>query len=242
MILLANYRSKPMDTWPPSIRDVKKILFEDHADKEFDSLMKEYLEMAQSSGTRDAALGKAIIRRAIYNAAITEDANTLLKIFENAAALNKDIVLAAIDCVSGAWQNMLVQEADFPVLRAFIGLLENSRSPEIRSKACLILVEALGKLFDTIKDLQTRNGAYEYTSAQSTIQQWIMNLGTILQRGPQSPSLHNAQVRISGWIMLCNFENQKSCSKLLTPQFRKGLAAWGDLLSLAGTSTNVRPI
>jgi len=216
-------------------------LFPNHALEEFDVLMEVYLKLSNSPHSSDArlnaALGNAIARRGVYTASMNDDVAALQHILKYLAALNTDIILETLECIPHAWENNGSSAARFGISKAYLSLMENNSSPEVRSIALFQLAEALDRQFAQAKP-RSKLGAFEHDEIEA-FQFDFVALRPLLKNGTESPSLANAKIRISGAVLIREVMSQMFVDNSLKI-YRPQLEDWGKLLSMAGEASNVR--
>jgi hypothetical protein len=217
------------------VRSITSHLFADNAFDEFSILVEKHAAISTETPAT-AALGKAIVRRGIYTTALLENEGALQNIVSSIAELNTDMVLTALDCLPSAWKNLSSSKTLCGLSRAYISLLVASKAPEVRAVACYDLADVLDKGFVSIEASGSTgnesNGQPNFDLIDIT-----KELSSILQ-GNDSPSFSNAQIRISGCIMICQHISQ-AYDKSPTEPYRSQMKEWGQLVSAAGQSSNV---
>jgi hypothetical protein len=173
----------------------------------------------------EALLRTAMVRRAIYTTAIRDDSAGLRGILKFVAETSTDITLAALECIPQAWNPTLFEGALSELSEAYLVVVENSLSPEVRAIATTNLADALDRGF-CMNDEIHREAVYK-----------LRALGPHLSDGLGSPNLSNAEIRVSGWILL----QWLLPTSTPTPAWlAERMQAWGSMLSSAGHANKVR--
>jgi hypothetical protein len=218
-----------------TIKDIAHQIFADNATEEFDAITKNYVDTSLESPGVDT-LCNTIVRRAIYTAALSYDEVALQTLFGSIAALNTDIVLAALDCVSVAWKNHSSIKSLYGVSKAYIGLLEASTNPEVCACICYDLANILDKSFSSLKASEPIYLG-DFGEVDIGLNDAIHQLGITLRHN-DNPSFSNARIRISGFLLI---NEHTSYRHNLVPKEEYGsrMKAWGRLLREAGNASNV---
>lgn len=184
----------------------------------------------------NAALGNAIVRRVVLFSALANDVELLQHITGHIAELNTDIALAAIGCISYAWEDHYSSEVLAGISRAYIALLLSSVSPEVCSAT-------LNCLFETINN-QLHMSALTYkpsTGDFEELREFISNssiskLQSLMNALRDTPALSNAMIQISGVVPLFSTSIPTNGKR---PHIGLYLKSWGPLLSSAGNANSV---
>jgi hypothetical protein len=212
------------------ITDITSQIFADNPAKEFSGIKKFYADMSiESSGVN--TISNTMVRRAIYTIALSDDEVALQTFFNDIAALNTDIVLASLDCVSIAWKNKTVTESLYGASKAYINLLKVSINPEVCAYICYELADFLDKLFASKTDIgRVKQLATDLNNA-------VIQLDKIIQEN-DNPSFSNARIRISGFLMVIEHTFYRH-DQHLKREYTSRMEAWGRLLWDAGNARNV---
>ena len=155
-----------------------------------------------------------MLRRAIFTSELRGDDLGPQKILEFIAKFSTDLTLAALEILSP--ENVKVTKESLPLsAAAYLAVVQNSSSTEVRSTAITYLAQAL--------DIAFCNDISEHRNIINAMQ----TLPSLLQEGKSSPNLSNASILISGWLLL---EVRDSTLHLREER----LAAWGEMLTSAG--------
>ena len=164
------------------------------------------------------------VRKAVYMAAIGDDMAALswalTQAMSNSATLALtflEVMIKVCDCAKSI---PFLQS----VLDALMTITESSTSADIRASA----VTALAKLFDD------RYGMNE--EVNEIVHSKVQYLRSIVRVGPRSPSLSNAEIRISGCIMT---SEMFCCGMMPNSVLQRRFEEWGWMLSEAGHANNV---
>jgi hypothetical protein len=252
-ILLSSSSSSLSEASHSYLTSVIDHLFLHDAYEEFLDLMKTYPTLTASIGGSECRVNttlacNAVVGRAAFTAALREDTLGLQNVISFAAALDTDVALAAIDVIPDAWESHTSADALFGLTKAYMGAIEISQSPEVRSAAIGKLAEVVDQLFgriDSSKEESRHNsGPAEMTQHPSLdlnemIRSEIKGLGALLQDGTKTPALSNAEIRISGSLLVCEYVSQKHFNRALNT-YNQRMESWGKLLVEAGNASNVR--
>lgn len=237
-----------------SLASVRDHLFLHDAYEEFLDLMKTYPTLTASIGGAECSVNtalacNAVVRRSVFTAALRGDTLGLQNVISFAAALDTDVALAAIDVVSDAWGNHTSADTLFGLVKAYMGAVEMTQSPEVRAFAITNLAEVVDKLFgriDSVSAKRSQNGGpakipqHPSLDLNEMVRNEIKGLGDFLQEGTKTPSLSNAEIRISGSLLVCEYVSQKHFNRALDT-YKLRMEAWGKLLIGAGNAINVSP-
>lgn len=217
-------------------RKPRQNLFE-----EFTTHIETYLSKIHDTGGYNsdlyAALGNAIVRRAIFATAMEDDGIALQNILVVAGALNPDITLVALDCLKEAWKHNKSRGAIMGVPKAYLALLKANKFPEIQSTTMYALAEALDQQFNFVIEGRSRENCLQ---VDRSFEFDTEALRSILEDQESSPSLSNARIRVSGCILLSECVSQRGID-LRMQRYRPHLETWGQTLCLAGDCNNVNP-
>jgi len=207
--------------------------------EDFTEQIELYLGNIQATGGYNsdlyAALGNAIIRRAIFTTSVEEDASLLQNVLAVAAALNPDITLAALDCLPQAWGNFTSKAAIIGISKVYLALLQATRFPEIQSVALYALAEALDRQFHLVLEPRSDDNCLQ---VDRSFEFDTEGLRYVLESDRDTPSLFNARMRISGCILLSEYVSQRGLD-LHMQRYQSYLQTWGHMLCSAGDSNNV---
>lgn len=217
------------------LRAINEDLFTEHSFENIAVLIGKCLEISTET-MATAALANAIIHRGIYATALSCDEVALQNILCSAAALNTDVVLAALDCVPIAWKNLTSLENLLAVSQAYTNLLITSKAPEVRARVCYYLADILDKAFVVIEASGT-TGKRSVCQSSLRLNDITEQLRTILP-GNDNPSFSNAQIRISGSILISEHISEAHDASP-TELYSSRMKAWGQMLSVAGKASNV---
>lgn len=229
-------------------------LFSHDANEEVLGLMKTYPSLTASIGGSECAVNtalawNAVVRRSLFTTALRDDTLGLQNVASFAAALDTDIALAAMEAVSDAWGSHTSADILFELVKAYMRAIEITQSPEVRAAAITNLAEVVDKLFGRIDSISAE---WRHSSGPTNIlqhpsldlieivQSEITGIGALLQHGRTTPSLSNAEIRISGSILICEYVSQKHFHPAFD-MYKSRMEAWGKLLIEAGNAINVSP-
>jgi hypothetical protein len=211
MILLAS-SSKQLNSVEQSGRDnIMELLFSGQKTLEF------IKSLSLKTKTPYALSHNARARQSIYTTALNDAATEptgreiMLGIASKAST---DVTLAALECVSHVFKSEF---------QAYIAAIEETKSTEVRCLALTNLAESLDQTFKM-----------EFSSKELLMK--VQYLAPILQQSKGSPRLSNAEIRISGWVLLAHFVDGHIA---FSESIRLQMQAWGRMLATAGDSYNV---
>ncbi|KAG0647573.1 tRNA (cytidine(32)-2 -O)-methyltransferase non-catalytic subunit TRM732 [Hyphodiscus hymeniophilus] len=242
-ILIFSRKSRNIST-QLKIGSIMDQLFFRDTYEEFLGLIKTYPTITVSiRGTEcsvNTALAcNAILHRSVFSSALREDTLCLQNVIAFATTLDIDVVLAAVEVIPDTWGNHTSVGTLLGLIKTYMGAIEATKSPEVRATAIFNLAEVVDRMLGRIdlknfKSNQNSQLARElhHTSLDlnEMVQNEIQGLGTLLQNGMKTPSLSNAEIRISGSLL--NLFNRAFDT------FQSRMEAWGKLLGVAGASTN----
>lgn len=218
-----------------SIKAITDSLFADHAAEEFAVLKRNYL-CTSTDAPGVAALGNTTVRRAIYNATLLDDEVALQKVLRNIAALNIDIVLAALDALPIAWKNNSSLKSLSRVSKAYINLLSLSQNSEVCACICYDLADLLDRMFASTEASEPKT-AEHFSQLNLDVTDAVEELGSILRRN-DSPSFSNSRIRISGFLFI-NETVSKGSYQISKEELDLRMKAWAHLLWEAESASNV---
>jgi len=211
MILLAS-SSKKLNNVEQRGRDtIMELLISGHNTPEF------IKSISLKTKTPYALSYNARARQSIYTTALNNAAteSTGLEIMHGLASkASTDVTLAALECLPH------VLKSEF---QAYIATIEETKSTEIRCLALTNLAESLDQTFKM-----------EFSSKELLVK--LKYLAPILQQSKGSPRLSNAEIWISGWVLLAHFVDGHIAP---SGSIRLQMRAWGRMLAIAGDSYNV---
>ena len=217
------------------IKDVARQIFAENAAEEFAGIKGKYVDTSlELPGVE--TLSYTIVRRAIYTAALSDDEVALQTLLGDIAALNTDIVLATLDCVSVAWKNNSSIKSLYGVSKAYISLLEASKNPEVCACICYELAEILDKSFASIKTsepIDLGDFGKLHIDLNDAMRQLSMTL-----RSNDNPSFSNARIRISGFLLIDEHTSYRH-NQIPKEEYKSRMKVWGRLLWEAGNASNV---
>jgi len=209
-ILLAP-TSKPLNGEEQCGRDnIMKLMFAGRNTLDFIN------SLSLKTKTPCALVENARARQSIYATALNNATGPMgLRIMLGLVSKSStDVTLAALECVPDVFKS------DF---HAYIAAIEETKSIEVRCLALLNLAESLDETF-----------RLDFSSKDLLIK--LQDLAPILQQTRGSPQLSNAEIRISGWMLLVHFvERHVAYSESIKLQ----IVEWGRMLSAAGDAYNV---
>lgn len=252
-ILLSSRKTLPETSGESYLISIMDHLFLHDSYEEFLELMKTYPTLTASIRGSECSVNtalacSAVVRRAAFTSALREDTLSLQNVISFAAALDTDVALAAIEVISDAWGSRTSAGTLFGLINAYMGAIGITQSPEVRAVAIFDLAEVVDQLFGRIDSTHTERGqsggAPKMTQHPSLdlnemIRTEIKGLGALLQDSTRTPSLSNAEIRISGSLLVCEYVSQKHFNRALD-SYKPRIEAWGKLLVGAGNANNVR--
>jgi hypothetical protein len=158
---------------------------------------------------------------AIFNTVLSREYGQLALVFEHAMQLGTDVALAALICIPGS---ILPISAEDPVAicQAYIATIINFDLPEVRAAT---LEELFGAL---------RNGLRKGGKGRDDIFPLLLMLAESLSKSMnQSPSLQNAELQMSGWLLLAKITSIPDD----TEQISEEVKSWTQVLNFAGRKT-----
>jgi hypothetical protein len=252
--ILLSARNKPLGTSDASqLASVMDHLFLHDTYGEFLDLMKTYPTLTASIGGSELSVNtalacNAVVRRAVLTAALREDTLGLQNVISFAAALDTNVALAAVEVIPDAWSSYASADTLFGLVKTYMGAIEMTKSPDVRSAAIVNLAEIVDQLFGRIDSSTAERGQnggnakmtqYPSLDLNEMIRGEIKGLGALLQDATKTPSLSNAEIRISGSLLVCEYVSQKHFNRALNT-YKPRMEAWGKLLAGAGNASNVR--
>ena len=230
-------------------------LFVQDAFEEFLILMKTYPSVIASiqgiPRTPNIAIAcNAVVRRSVFTSALRKDITGLRNVVCFAASLEIEIALAAIDVVPDAWRSYASVDSLFGLVKTYMGAIEMTQSPEVRAAAIFSLAEIVDRLYGHMDSKIVGQGHGDGSAKVPTlpslefnemVRNEINGLGALLQDGiAKTPSLSNAEIRISGSLLVCEYVSLKHFNRTLS-SYKSRMEAWAKLLVRAGRSHNVSP-
>lgn len=160
-----------------------------------------------------------------------EDLVSLAPILEHAVEISTDVALAALSFL-GECMIPLVAKTFLEVCQAYTSTIIASHSAEVKAAA----LQGLFDVLDLYKDYDTAT----YTKVLSM----IASFSHSLKRPPMdSPALHNAEIQLSGWMLLASFSTFRSVlginDKMKLLGINHNLNSWSVVLNSAGKKTEV---
>jgi len=166
----------------------------------------------------------SLARRAVCNIVLREDYTQLTEVFDHAMRLGTDVALAALTFMSGATLARSTT-AISEICQAYISTIVIFDSSEIRATALVELYNALAAGFPKID-----SGLREISPA-------LIKLAECLaMTRKQSPDLQNAELKMSGWLLLANIYPIRNDATKVVEKIR----SWSRVVSLAGRKIEVR--
>lgn len=253
-ILLSVHAKMPVTDDHSHLASITDHLFLHDTYEEFLDLMKTYPTLTASIGGSELSVNtalacKTVVRRAVFTAALRDDTLGLQNVISFAAALDTDVALEAIEVIPQAWGSHTSADTLFGLIKAYMGAIEMTQSPEVRSVAIVNLAEVVDQLFGRVDPSNAEpgqnSGGTKLTQHPSLdlnemVRGEIKGLGALLQDGSKTPSLSNAEIRISGSLLVCEYVSQKHFNRALNT-YKQRMESWGKLLSGAGNASNVMP-
>lgn len=218
-----------------SINSVAGDIFTSHPTDIFVLLQERYL-VKSAGAPGDAAISNAFARRAIYTAVLSDDEGALQKFLVNLSSLNTDIVLAALNCVPMAMKNRYSLKSLSEISRTYVMLLDIATNPEICARICYELADVL----DRVCLLVQESGSHRSVAMGLS----DLDLDTAMRKlssalgGTGSPSLSNAHIRMSGFILI-HKQASRGPPQVSKETWELQMTAWGKLLWEAGNDNNV---
>ena len=214
-------------------------MFADDALGDFLVLEGVYRERIQSRGGVGndlfANLGNTIAQRAVYIAALTNDNTALQKSFISLNSLGVDIVLAGLECLPGVWASKTSPVELSGVAKTYMSLLNISTSPEVRSVTLTLLKDVLQNRFE---EFEVGGNLSTNEKLNNILGFSHMDLGSTVLIDYNTPSLENAEIAISGFVMLSDYASHIS-GILELDSYNNRLSTWGHYLCVAGEVANV---
>jgi hypothetical protein len=198
---------------------------------------------------RNAALAfNSVLRRAILTCAVRGDTLTLERVISHASMLGEDIALAAMEFAPDAWRSHKTTDILFGLCKVYIHAIEASQSSDVRSATIFNLADVLDRYFSHFEHSSSKHSLESSTATRESnlhlneiFYREIGNLGCLLARGKEIPSLSSAGIRISGSILACEYIRQKNLAMPIK-RFGERIEAWGGLLLYAGNADCVSSI
>jgi hypothetical protein len=250
-ILLSFHKAHDTAASKSNLAAITDQLFRHDAYQEFLDLMKTYPALTVSRGGSECSVNSAlacvaVVRRAVLTAALRDDYLGLQNVISFAAALDTDVALAAVEAVPDAWGFRTSADSLFGLIKSYRAIVEMTQSSEVRAIAIFNLAEVIDQLFGRI-DSKSVEGCKDYKCYQNSnfdlnemIRSEIQGLGALLQNGKKTPSLLNAEIRISGSLLVCDYVFEKSLNRPMDA-YKSHMQTWGELLAKAGNASNVSP-
>jgi hypothetical protein len=250
--ILISSRNSDTSSCDSKLASVTDHLFLHDSYGEFLDLMKTYPTLTASIGGSECSVNtalacNAVVRRSVFTAALRDDTLSLQKVISFAAALDTDVALTGIEAIPDAWASHTSADALLGLIKAYMGAIEMSQSPEVRAVAITNLAEVVDNLFGRINSKNMERGQnsgpakipqHPSLDLNEMVQSEIKGLGALLQDGIKTPSLFNAEIRISGSLLVCEYVSQKHFNRPLDTS-KSRMEAWGKLLVGAGNASNV---
>lgn len=169
-----------------------------------------------------ALLRNSVSRRAIYVAALTGQAE-ILEMVTNVGKRDTDTLLAALEFMPHAWRTATTVQALKGHCEVYITAVASSESSDVRSVALTNLADVVDRIFSFEKPILWLTDK-------------LSGLGSLLHSHSGNPQLSNAEIRISGSILLYEYLQEQDEPEPL----KQRLEAWGVMISAAGNASNVR--
>ena len=214
---------------------------------------KEFLDLMQTVRRTECSVNtalacNAVVRHSAFASALREDTIGLQKAVCFAATLDTDVALAAIEIIPEAWRASTSTDALFGLTKSYMGAIKMTQCPEVRAAVIFNLAAMIDQLFGGIDSKSTEgqtNGPakinqYPSLDLNESVRREIEGLGALLQHGTKTPSLSNAEIRISGSVMVCEYVSQKHFNRAMNT-YKLRMEAWGKLLVDSGIASNVSP-
>jgi hypothetical protein len=234
---------------PSDLAFVMDHLFLHDAYEEILDLMKTHPTLTASIQGSECSVNtalscNAVVRRAVFTTALRADTLGLQNVISFAAALDTDVALAAVEIIPNAWGSHTSAGALFGLVKAYMSAIEMTQSPEVRAAAIFNIAEVVDQLFGRIDSKNVERGQnktqHPSLDLNEAIRSEIKGLGALLKDETKTPSLSNAEIRISGSLLVCEYVSQKHFNRALDT-YKSRMEAWGKLLVGAGDASNVRP-
>ncbi|RDW59572.1 hypothetical protein BP6252_12659 [Coleophoma cylindrospora] len=197
--------------------------------QQLEKLTKTY-SMSAKNPQSSALLRKAIARKAVYIASLTDNLEVLeMSLYVGFADV--DTALAMFECISVVFNEHKDVKSLQVLVDLYVKALPSSRSSEVRATALFQLASILDRI----------SLAGHKLSAGLLTQ--LPRIGALLQDGKASPQLSKAQLRLSGCLFLHEHSytdssestTRDSCDK---EQLEQRLETWGQCLTAAGNANN----
>ena len=222
--------------------------------EEFTAIMQTYpifiaLEIGSPCSENTALACNAVVRRSIFTAALREDTLGLQNVISFVTALHTDITIAALESVPDAWAYVTSVDSLFGLIKAYMSAIKKTKSSEVRAVAVFNLAGVLDQIFGRVESTNVERGQnsdparltqHPSLNLLEMVRGEIKDLETLLQDGARTPSLSNAEIRITGSVLVCEYVFQKHSNRALNT-CKPRMEAWGKLLVAAGNSNNVSP-
>lgn len=191
----------------------------------------------------------AVVRRSVFTAALQEDTLGLQNVISFAAALDTDLAIAATESIPDAWGYFISADSLLGLIKAYMVAIKVTQSSEVRAVAIYNLAGVVDQIFRRVGPTNVERGQnsgpaglthYPSLDLYEMIRGELKSLEALLQDGARTPSLSNAEIRISGSLIVCECFSQKHSNGALN-SCRPRMEAWGEVLVGAGNPYNVSP-
>jgi len=201
-----------------SARGTESVQIKHAQNKIFELNISSDIRAALANASGNALLELATVRHIIYVTAAQNDSIALWRALKLISQLSVDLTLAALSSMAEVWD--FDTEHMSSLVEAYLQVIENTESGEVRAVAVTYLADLLDKSFDG-------------TEITKGVLWDIQNIPDMLQQTRLSPKLANAQLRISGWVLLTDviFDSETRPSSRFE--------AWGYMINEAGAASNV---
>ena len=138
-------------------------------------------------------LQQALVRHAIHGTAVQKEPEAVESIITLAATIDADLTLVALDCVSQVYDLLsseTTKETYHPIFDAYLAALQNSSSAQVHAVALTRCAEMLD---DWLK---------MYNEPNREMRDAIQSACASLPDREKSPDKSNAEIRISGWLII----------------------------------------